>query len=160
MEEDKPTKKPPKGRQVANRTGVKGWPKGKSRESRIYADLRKPKGWHNPKREVYEDIIVKALDGEHPLQALSRMAKESEEVGDKALAVSAYKELANYCAPKLKAVEIKQGNEEYKPITIVVSDEGSKEINKEAERLSAQSESKSVDGRDKEGVIEAVLVDD
>ena len=115
---------------------------------------------HNPKREVYEDIIVTALAGEHPLQALARMARESEAEGDRNLAVVCYKELSNYCAPKLKAVEIKQNEDNYNPITIVVSDEGKQEVESEASRLADEQSEKVRELGVNGAMVEAVLVDD
>ena len=143
-----------------NRKGKPGWPKGKKRDPRVHVGMSKPAGSHNPKRELYEDIIVKALAGEHPLQALARIARESELEGDRTLAATCYKELSNYCAPKLKAVEIKQNEDNYKPITIVVSDEGKQEVEHEVRRLANEQNEKVRELGVKGAMVEAVLVDD
>jgi len=116
-----------------NRTGQVGWPKGKKREPNVHVGMHKPRGSHNPKREEYENIIVEAMGGEHPLQALARLARESERDGDKTLAVVCYKELANYVAPKLKSIEVKQDQKDIKPITIIISEEGQKSIEENRE---------------------------
>jgi len=134
-----------------NRTGNVGWPKGKKREPNVHVGMHKPRGSHNPKRDEYEDIIVKALDGEHPLEALSRLARESEAEGDRTLAVVCYKELSNYVAPKLKAVEVRNDSKDVKPITIIVSDVGQKTIEK--------NRSEVVRGTVTE-LLEAELIDD
>ena len=112
-----------------------GWPKGRKRDPRIHAPTNKPDGMLNPKRQEYQHIIVEALDGEHPLAALARMAKESEADGDKTLAVACYKELSNYVAPKLKSVEVKKENDNVKPITIIVDDSASKQIEDHRNRV-------------------------
>ncbi len=74
------------------------------------------------KHEIILDLIGGETGGEHPLVALARIAKKSEEQGDNNLAFQCYKELANYVAPKLKSVEHIGDNKDVKPITIIVSD--------------------------------------
>jgi len=74
------------------------------------------------KHEIILDLIRGETRGEHPLVALARIAKKSEEQGDNNLAFQCYKELANYVAPKLKSVEHTGDNKDVKPITIIVSD--------------------------------------
>ena len=74
------------------------------------------------KHEIILDLIGGETGGEHPLVALVRIAKKSEEQGDNNLAFQCYKELANYVAPKLKSVEHTGDNKDVKPITIIVSD--------------------------------------
>jgi hypothetical protein len=56
-----------------------------------------------------------------PLQAIARIAMKAEEDGDTEIALRAYKELALYVAPKLRAIEIieKGGKEDAKPVTSI-----------------------------------------
>jgi len=56
----------------------------------------------------------------HPLLALQRIAMRAESQGDDTLAFQCYKELAQYVAPKLKSIEIKQEISEVKPIAIIL----------------------------------------
>lgn len=64
----------------------------------------RPRGSPN-KRSLDVAARLAAL-GCHPLEAMARLAAEAEAEGDKALAGSMYKELAQYTAPKRKAVEV------------------------------------------------------
>jgi len=105
-----------------NRTGVGGKPKGHRHDPKIHMPIGRQKGVFTPQREALGVIIVEAMNGEHPLQALARLAKKSEDEGDITLAVVCYKELANYIAPKLKAVEITKQTEQAKPITIIINE--------------------------------------
>lgn len=60
----------------------------------------------SPNRRSYDVAARLAELGCDPLESMARLAKESEASGDMALAGSMYKELAQYVAPKRKAVEV------------------------------------------------------
>lgn len=66
------------------------------------------KGTPNKRTEKAAKTIQKVIDdiGCTPIEAILQIAEQAKDEGDLPLALSAYKELAQYVAPKRKAVEI------------------------------------------------------
>ena len=78
------------------------------------------KGTPNKRTEKVKQSIQETIEkiGCDPLEAMFEIAIQAKKEGDLSLALNAYKELAQYVAPKRKAVEL--SNEEGKePLKIV-----------------------------------------
>lgn len=76
------------------------------------------KGTPNKDKQELLDMIL-ATGCKHPIQGLAEIAKKSHENGDVELARDCYKELAQYVAPKRKAVE-HTGHIETEQVQLVV----------------------------------------
>lgn len=76
------------------------------------------KGTPNKDKQELLDMIL-ATGCKHPIQGLAIIAKKSHENGDVELARDCYKELAQYVAPKRKAVE-HSGHVETEQVQLVV----------------------------------------
>ena len=88
----------------------KGYPKSGGR----------PKGTPNKDKQELLDMIL-ATGCKHPIEGLAMIAKEAHDSGDLALAKDSYKELAQYVAPKRKAIEHSGQVETNKePLVIIV----------------------------------------
>lgn len=68
----------------------------------------RPKGVPNKKSEAVGDYIRSFCD---PFKKMHEIALSAEERGELQVAGQMYKELAQYCAPKRKAVEVKTAGE-------------------------------------------------
>lgn len=77
------------------------------------------KGTPNKRTAKAAKTIQETLDriGCDPLEAMLEIAQEARKQGDLQLSLTAYKELAQYVAPKRKAVEV-SGNDEKDPVKI------------------------------------------
>jgi len=69
-------------------------------------------------REHIEETL--RLMGHDPIASMVAIAQESYDEGDKALSLAANKEIASYLYPKLKSIEMRKGDKEIAPITIVL----------------------------------------
>ena len=78
------------------------------------------KGTPNKKTAKAAKTIQETIEriGCDPLEAMLEIAIQAKNEGDLQLSLSAYKELAQYVAPKRKAVEV-SGSEDQVPIQIV-----------------------------------------
>lgn len=72
------------------------------------------------KQEILDMILESGCD--HPLQGLGKIALLAYRGGDYQLSATCYKELAQYVAPKRKAVEHTGTVETNQPLVIVVPD--------------------------------------
>lgn len=68
------------------------------------------KGTPNKKTQSIQDKLDK--HGCDPIEGMAKIAKQAMDEGDMSLALSAYKEIAQYIVPKRKAIEL--SNEEGK----------------------------------------------
>lgn len=64
----------------------------------------RPKGVPNKDKQELLDLIL-STGCKHPIQGLAEIAKQSHAQGEFDLAKDCYKELAQYVAPKRKAIE-------------------------------------------------------
>lgn len=74
-----------------------------------------------------KDELLKLIEEsgcDHPLQGLGRIAYLAFRDGDYALAKDCYKELAQYVAPKRKAIEHSGQVENTQPLVVVVPETG------------------------------------
>ena len=71
------------------------------------------KGTPNKRTVKTQETVDKFLEGigNRPLEAMQEIAEKAIEIGDLSLALNAYKELAQYVAPKRKAIEHSQDPE-------------------------------------------------
>ena len=77
------------------------------------------KGTPNKDKQELLDMIL-ATGCKHPIQGLAEIAKQSHQQGEFDLAVTCYKELSQYIAPKRKAIEHSGEVEQKGPLVIVV----------------------------------------
>jgi len=77
------------------------------------AGAGRKKGSLNKRTEKAKQAIQDTIDriGCNPLEAMLEIAEQAKNEGDLSLALSAYKELAQYVAPKRKAVELSGDSE-------------------------------------------------
>ena len=68
------------------------------------------KGTPNKRTVKTRETLEKFIDsiGNLPLEEIADIGKQAKAKGDYTLALAAYKELAQYCAPKRKAIEHSQ----------------------------------------------------
>jgi len=83
----------------------------------------RPKGVPNKdKAELLK--LIEETGCDHPLQGLGKIAYIAFRDGDYALAKDCYKELAQYVAPKLKAIEHSGKVENTQPLVVVLPETG------------------------------------
>jgi len=64
--------------------------------------------------------MIQSVGCRHPIEGLAIIAKQAHDDGDISLAKDAYKELAQYVVPKLKAVEHSGRVENDQPLVIIL----------------------------------------
>lgn len=87
----------------------------------------KPKGARNRDKQDLLDLI-EATGCSHPIQGLAEVAVIARKNDNLDLATTCYKELAQYVAPKRKAIEVSTEVEDNSPLVIVLPDSHAKDI--------------------------------
>lgn len=77
------------------------------------------KGTPNKAREDLVTMIAKA-GCMHPVEGLAKIAQQTFDEGEFTISVQAFKELAQYVTPKLKAIEHSGGIESKDPLVIIL----------------------------------------